>query len=169
MKQQAIISLIIGVACTVLASTNVFSKVVEKLQSTYETQYAVYPDMSIHGKGLLPISPGESETLIQGEGDATEFLPKWKINTKADANKTDEQTKTFNISKKIEEEKGKIVVDEETTTELKKGERCMNEILISFWHGAASVLIGELFAILMFLSWSKIHRNNKTIENNEGK
>ena len=47
--------------------------------------------------------------------------------------------------------------DETAQPENEKEENAaMNEVMIAFWHGVASVLIGEASALLVALAWMKI-------------
>lgn len=162
MTKQAIASLIVGVVFTVLASTDCFTKVADKLQTPDEAQYIDTLDIGMKEKGIMPLSNGASEKVVQGDGNehATEFLPKWRISTKPEADKAEEAPKVFNINK-IKEEYKKLHTSEESTM-LKEDECYMNDVLMAFWHGIASVLIGEMVALLVGLSWAKIHKSNKT-------
>ena len=161
MTKQAIVSLIVGVVFTVLASTDCFTKVADKLQTPDKALYISELDIGIKEKGIMPLFNGASEKVVQGDSheSATEFLPKWKISTRQEADKAEEAPKVFNINK-IKEEYEKLHTNKESTM-LKEDGCYMNDVLMAFWHGVASVLIGEMVALLVGLLWAKIHKSNK--------
>lgn len=43
-----------------------------------------------------------------------------------------------------------------TSEKLTEGKSNMNDIVLSFWHGVATVLIGETVALMVAVAWMKI-------------
>ena len=58
---------------------------------------------------------------------------------------------------RIQSAEAQAAPDEAAQPENEKEENAtMNEVMIAFWHGVASVLIGEASALLVALAWMKI-------------
>lgn len=157
-----ILVFIIGIVLIILSSTNCFLKIANRLSNEQLEQY-IDDSYMIKSNGSIPLHLGNSDIVVQGEGDESsgDFLPKWKIDKKQEVNETEEFPKVFNINKKVNNETyEKSIINKEITTLVEKEKNNMNDMLFAFWHGVAAVLIGEVGALLVALAWTKIYKNN---------
>ena len=91
--------------------------------------------------------PGDSGTVLPGDG--ADFV---KITTIS----TTERTGENRVSDAVNEE-----TQTNYTNDTKEGYTNVNELLIAFWHGVATVLIGETVALMVAVAWLKIGVNKR--------
>lgn len=101
--------------------------------------------------GVWPKHPGEQGAVIPGNGDA---VPDAMVVSEAEPDvKNAEAERTSGEAPDVPQ-------NPETFEENKKEEReGMAEVLTAFWHGVASVLIGETAALMVAIAWLKIRRH----------
>lgn len=88
---------------------------------------------------------GDSGLIIPGDGDSL-------ANTIIEPENAPEPLQSME-----ETEVTKVTeISEETTKEIKEVHNKMDGILLSFWHGVATVLIGETVALMVAIAWMKI-------------
>ena len=116
----------------------------------------VIPDNLMH-LGVIPQCPGDSGMVMPGNGsDPAEpiVVELQKNDTEREDNKSEESSASSKESGK-ENNNGKS--HEEFYIEITKREQySMSEILVAFWHGAASVLLGEACTLLIIVACKKI-------------
>ena len=97
--------------------------------------------------GNSPKYPGDSGTVLPGNG--TEIV---EVITPETQQPTESAT---------EEDNEPTVTSEEILTELsEEKQNSMNDIVLAFWHGVATVLIGETVALMVAIAWMKIRRKD---------
>lgn len=103
--------------------------------------------------GYGPKHRGDSGLVLPGDGDQ---MAEANFKTAPAPDPVEEQAvgdkkaTTKEVSQEIQAE------SQETSEELKKGENDMYNIVLSFWHGVATVLIGETVALMVAIAWMKI-------------
>jgi hypothetical protein len=91
---------------------------------------------------------GDSGLIIPGDGDSL-------ANTIVEADNAPERTEQAEESEIVTEvtvSETEMVQTEITTKEKNN----MDGILLSYWHGVATVLIGETVALMVAIAWMKI-------------
>ena len=109
--------------------------------------------LELTGNGYVPKHKGDSGLILPGGGNEM-------ANASIEPGSIPEQTEeTEVVVSKIEittdatVSKMESVVSSEKITE---GKSNMNDIVLSFWHGVATVLIGETVALMVAVAWMKI-------------
>lgn len=100
------------------------------------------------GNGSGTKQKGDSGLILPGGGNEmanANFVTDNKVGDKKEP--TAEKISTVQKESKAE--------SEEITQELKEKHN-MNDIVLSFWHGVATVLIGETVALMVAVAWMKI-------------
>lgn len=102
-------------------------------------------------KGTWPKHPGELGAVIPEDGNA---VPDAMVVSEAEPDVKSTETE------RTSGETPDVPQNPETFEETKKEERKgMAEVLTAFWHGVASVLIGETAALMVAIAWLKIRRH----------
>lgn len=101
------------------------------------------------GNGSGTKHKGDSGLIVPGVGNEM-------ANASIEPGSIQEQTVAYkNSATEVRTEESKAE-SEETTQELKEEHNSMNDIVLSFWHGVATVLIGETVALMVAVAWMKI-------------
>lgn len=104
------------------------------------------------GNGYVPKHKGDSGLILPGGGNEM-------ANASIEPGSIQEQTaETEVVVSKIEITTDATVSEMESVVSSKKitEEHNMNDIVLSFWHGVATVLIGETVALMVAVAWMKI-------------
>lgn len=126
-----IIAVVLLIALSIYFSFFCNAPVETALQNGFGTQYK-----------------GDSGLIIPGDGEEMA-----EVNYVTDNNVGDKKTPTADKTEAVQETKEKT---QETTKEIKEEHNNMDGILLSFWHGVATVLIGETVALMVAIAWMKI-------------
>lgn len=113
-----------------------------------------YIPSNLQGLGSLPKYHGDSGVLIQGNG--LEFVEMIVPDMQEDK-------ESSNANQKSEEFNGENNENSENFYNeiIKKEQSNMNGMLIAFWHGVVTVLIGEVGALAVAALWKKICDDKK--------
>ena len=101
------------------------------------------------GNGYVPKHKGDSGLILPGGGNEM-------ANASIEPGSIPEQTVAYKNSATEARTEERKTESEETTKELKEEHNRMNDIVLSFWHGVATVLIGETVALMVAVAWMKI-------------
>lgn len=106
--------------------------------------------------GIGTEHPGDSGLIIPGDGDLV---------AKTIIERENAQEPTVAYEKKSTADKIEAVQEtseetQETTKEIKEERNKMGDIMLAFWHGVATVLIGETVALMVAIAWLKIKRKD---------
>lgn len=116
------------------------------------------------GNGYVPKHKGDSGLIVPGDGNEM-------ANASIEPGSIQEQTaETEVVVSKIEITTDATVSEMESVASSEKiteGKSNMNDIVLSFWHGVATVLIGETVALMVAVAWMKIRggKNNEFLHN----
>lgn len=101
------------------------------------------------GNGYVPKHKGDSGLILPGDGNemANASIEPWSSPEQELATDNSVGDKLTPTADKTE-----AVATSEKITE----EHNMNDIVLSFWHGVATVLIGETVALMVAVAWMKI-------------
>lgn len=92
---------------------------------------------------------GDSGLIIPGDGDSL-------ANTIIEPENASEPLEAFATDNSIGDKMSPTVAKNATTEITTKEKNNMDGILLSFWHGVATVLIGETVALMVAIAWMKI-------------
>ena len=92
---------------------------------------------------------GDSGLIIPGDGDSL-------ANTIIEPENASEPLETFATDNSVGDKMSPTVAKNATTENTTKEKNNMDGILLSFWHGVATVLIGETVALMVAIAWMKI-------------
>ena len=136
-------SIIVTIILIIFVSTGLLSRALDKLQ--------------INSKIPQGITEKESKNVVQGDdGETSSEFPtslQWSLEPDTEDLEEDSGPKIFNISKTTNKEQKELKAKE---TLMNKEKTNMSELII-FWHGVASVIVGEAAALLIAFAWSKIY------------
>ena len=131
-----------------------------------------FPEDIFPPLGNIGIHPGDSGTVVPGGGsDIAEFTVTAEMQRpteqeeseepkdpgKTEGKKPSEEPKKAEASASgdASETESQIPIDIEI-----KEKNKMDEILLAFWHGVATVLIGETVALMVAIAWLKIKKGD---------
>lgn len=109
------------------------------------------------GNGSGTKRKGDSGLILPGDGESPadtfiepESIPEQAEDEQASGSEVTKVTSDKNKRQKTSDRKQAI------SEELKEEHNKMNDIVLSFWHGVATVLIGETVALMVAVAWMKI-------------